>query len=43
MNIENIKADTYTNSSLEGIHIVVKPIGPVCRIVCECCLYQELK
>lgn len=24
-----------------GIHVVAKPIGPLCNLNCECCFYIE--
>ena len=41
MDSENIKADTYTDRPVTGIHVVAKPIGPICNLACEYCLYLE--
>ena len=40
---ENIKADTNTDRTVTGIHVVAKPIGPVCNLSCEYCFYLEKK
>jgi uncharacterized protein len=39
--VENINSDTYTEKSMTGIHVVAKPIGPVCNLNCEYCFYLE--
>jgi len=39
--VENINPDTYTKNSMTGIHVVAKPIGPVCNLNCEYCFYLE--
>jgi uncharacterized protein len=30
-----------TGNSAEGIHVVAKPIGPLCNLTCEYCFYRE--
>ena len=29
------------DSSMQGIHIVAKPVGPVCNLACDYCFYLE--
>ena len=43
MKIENVKADTHTDNPVQGIHVVAKPMGPVCNLACEYCFYLEKK
>lgn len=33
--------ETLRTGSVEGIHVVAKPIGPVCNLNCEYCFYLE--
>jgi len=39
--VENIDSDAYTEKSMTGIHVVAKPIGPVCNLNCDYCFYLE--
>ena len=34
-------ANTQNKGTVQGIHIVAKPIGPVCNLNCEYCFYIE--
>lgn len=34
-------AEQTSGTAVEGIHIVAKPIGPVCNLNCEYCFYLE--
>ena len=43
INIENVKADTSTDNPVKGIHVVAKPMGPMCNLACEYCFYLEKK
>jgi uncharacterized protein len=43
INIENVTADACTDNSVQGIHVVAKPMGPVCNLACEYCFYLEKK
>jgi len=36
---ENVK--THKKDPVQGIHVVAKPIGPVCNLNCEYCFYLE--
>jgi len=36
-----IKGSVYKESTATGIHVVAKPIGPVCNLKCEYCFYLE--
>jgi len=38
---EQTTMNTHHPSALEGIHVVAKPIGPVCNLNCEYCFYLE--
>ena len=33
--------NTHNQSTMQGIHIVAKPIGPMCNLNCEYCFYLE--
>jgi uncharacterized protein len=33
--------DRGTHPSKQGIHVLAKPIGPVCKIKCDYCFYLE--
>jgi uncharacterized protein len=33
--------DKHPEITSQGIHVVVKPIGPVCNLNCEYCFYLE--
>jgi len=41
MNSEKVKVNAETAKSGQGIHVVAKPIGPVCNLNCEYCFYLE--
>ena len=43
INIENVTADACTDNPVQGIHVVAKPMGPVCNLACEYCFYLEKK
>jgi len=43
INIENVTADACTDNPVHGIHVVAKPMGPVCNLACEYCFYLEKK
>jgi uncharacterized protein len=38
---ESTNAGKHTESIAQGIHVVAKPIGPVCNLNCEYCFYLE--
>lgn len=38
---ERIIADTLQKSSTRGIHVVAKPVGPICNLDCDYCFYLE--
>lgn len=38
---ESIDKGTHPLTPLHGIHVVAKPIGPVCNLNCEYCFYLE--
>ena len=38
---EKTTAGKNTESNTQGIHVVAKPIGPVCNLNCEYCFYLE--
>ncbi len=41
MSTYNAKTDICRDSSAAGIHVVAKPIGPLCNLNCEYCFYLE--
>ena len=41
MATEETSVSKYAESTLQGIHIVAKPIGPACNLNCEYCFYLE--
>jgi uncharacterized protein len=41
MAMEHTKANIPIESTPQGIHVVAKPIGPVCNLNCEYCFYLE--
>jgi len=41
MTIEQTTADQPKGTIAQGIHVVAKPIGPVCNLNCEYCFYLE--
>ena len=43
INIEDVTADACTDNPVQGIHVVAKPMGPVCNLACEYCFYLEKK
>src|SRR5512147_3092223 len=38
---ERITTNPGKESPVQGIHVVAKPIGPVCNLNCEYCFYLE--
>ncbi|MCK9364037.1 MAG: anaerobic sulfatase-maturation protein [Syntrophales bacterium] len=40
---DNTKGATLAQSPLQGFHILVKPIGPLCNLNCGYCFYKEKK
>ena len=43
MHMQIGKTDMYTGMPVPGIHVVAKPMGPVCNLACEYCFYLEKK
>jgi len=43
MKTEHTSSTDSKESSAQGIHVVAKPIGPVCNLNCEYCFYLEKK
>jgi len=43
MKTEHTSSTDSKESSAQGIHLVAKPIGPVCNLNCEYCFYLEKK
>ncbi len=41
MSTYNAKTENYHDSRGAGIHVVAKPIGPLCNLNCEYCFYLE--
>ena len=41
MTVLSSKIDTAVAGSLRGLHVLAKPIGPVCDINCDYCFYLE--
>ncbi len=41
MTIEETSVSKHKESIAQGIHVVAKPIGPVCNLNCEYCFYLE--
>jgi uncharacterized protein len=41
MSTEYIRTEEGNGKSGQGIHVVAKPIGPVCNLNCEYCFYLE--
>jgi uncharacterized protein len=41
MTSEQTTAGKHTESTPQGIHVVAKPIGPLCNLNCEYCFYLE--
>ena len=41
MNTEQAKVNTINRGNVQGIHVVAKPIGPICNLNCEYCFYLE--
>jgi hypothetical protein len=41
MSVEKVKADTNADRPGQGIHVVAKPMGPVCNLACEYCFYLK--
>ena len=35
--------NSQADNTPQGIHVVAKPIGPVCNLNCEYCFYLEKK
>jgi uncharacterized protein len=40
---EPTNVDRNTESIAQGIHVVAKPVGPLCNLDCEYCFYLEKK
>lgn len=38
-----IEKDRFLNQEIKGIHILAKPIGPICNLNCEYCFYTDKK
>ena len=43
MNVHDVKSEMNPGSSAAGIHVVAKPMGPMCNLKCEYCFYLEKK
>jgi uncharacterized protein len=43
MSVRRKTGTTHGTGIPQGIHIVAKPIGPVCNLNCEYCFYLEKK
>jgi uncharacterized protein len=43
MSTSDVKAEMHRDSPAAGIHVVAKPMGPVCNLNCEYCFYLEKK
>jgi uncharacterized protein len=41
MKTEHVNVDTHDQGTMQGIHVVAKPIGPICNLNCEYCFYLE--
>ena len=41
MKTEQVNVNTRNGDNPQGIHVVAKPIGPVCDLNCEYCFYLE--
>src|SRR5512136_93906 len=41
MKTEQVNVNTYNGDNVHGIHVVAKPIGPLCNLNCEYCFYLE--
>jgi len=41
MKTEQVNVSTHSGDNTQGIHIVAKPIGPLCNLNCEYCFYLE--
>ena len=41
MRTKQVNVNTYNGDNVQGIHVVVKPIGPLCNLNCEYCFYLE--
>ncbi len=41
MKTKDVSVNTYKHGAVQGIHVVAKPIGPVCNLDCEYCFYLE--
>jgi uncharacterized protein len=39
----SIHGNAHPESAAEGLHVVAKPMGPVCNLHCEYCFYLEKK
>ena len=40
---EHKSVSNHKENIAQGIHVVAKPIGPVCNLACEYCFYLEKK
>ena len=43
MTTEHTNSTNNKESIARGIHVVAKPMGPVCNLACEYCFYLEKK
>jgi len=43
LNADRLTLDTPDEGSAQGIHVLAKPIGPICNLNCEYCFYLEKK
>ncbi|MEN6439967.1 MAG: anaerobic sulfatase maturase AslB, partial [Syntrophobacter sp.] len=41
MSAGNAKTEMYQNGPAAGIHVVAKPVGPLCNLNCAYCFYLE--
>jgi len=41
MTSEQTTVSKHKESTRQGIHVVAKPIGPMCNLNCEYCFYLE--
>ena len=41
MSTYNAKTETHKDGPAAGIHVVAKPIGPLCNLSCDYCFYLE--
>lgn len=43
MSTHNAGADAHNEMTASGIHVVAKPMGPMCNLACDYCFYLEKK